>query len=71
MGCAAITRPGPRKRSSENKNTDDIDKCFYPFGRNDLLEVAQFMAHNGRFAWNGNEASVIVSATRQTCQVRR
>ncbi len=30
---------------------DDIDNWYYPFGRNDLLEVAQFMAHAGNFAW--------------------
>ena len=30
---------------------DDIDNWFYPFGRNDMLEVAQFMAHSGQFAW--------------------
>ncbi len=30
---------------------DDIDNWFYPFGRNDLLEVAQFMVHDGQFAW--------------------
>jgi cytosine deaminase len=30
---------------------DDIDNWYYPFGRNDLLEVAQFMAHTGNFAW--------------------
>ena len=29
---------------------DDIDNWFYPFGRNDLLEVPHFMAHNGQFA---------------------
>jgi len=30
---------------------DDIDNWYYPFGRNDMLEVAQFMAHVGGFAW--------------------
>jgi cytosine/creatinine deaminase len=30
---------------------DDIDNWYYPFGRNDLLEVAQFMAHVGGFPW--------------------
>ena len=38
---------------------DDIDNWFYPFGRNDLLEVAQFMAHNGRFAWHGEVDRVL------------
>lgn len=31
---------------------DDIDNWYYPFGRNDMLEVAQFMAHAGNFAWD-------------------
>lgn len=30
---------------------DDIDNWYYPFGRNDLLEVAGFMAHVGGFPW--------------------
>ena len=30
---------------------DDIDNWYYPFGRNDMLEVAQFMTHVGGFAW--------------------
>jgi cytosine/creatinine deaminase len=30
---------------------DDIDNPYYPFGRNDLLEVAQFMAHLAPLAW--------------------
>lgn len=30
---------------------DDIDNWYYPFGRNDMLEVAQFMAHAGGFPW--------------------
>ena len=42
---------------------DDIDNWFYPFGRNDLLEVAQFMAHNGRFAWNGEVDRVLPMVT--------
>ena len=42
---------------------DDIDNWFYPFGRNDLLEVAQFMAHNGRFAWNGEVDLVLPMVT--------
>lgn len=42
---------------------DDIDNWFYPFGRNDLLEVAQFMAHNGRFAWNGEVDRVLPLVT--------
>ena len=42
---------------------DDIDNWFYPFGRNDLLEVAQFMAHNGRFAWRGEVDRVLPMVT--------
>jgi cytosine/creatinine deaminase len=34
---------------------DDIDNWYYPFGRNDLLEVAHFMAHVGGFAWGDYE----------------
>lgn len=42
---------------------DDIDNWFYPFGRNDLLEVAHFMAHNGRFAWRGEVDRVLPMVT--------
>ena len=42
---------------------DDIDNWFYPFGRNDLLEVAQFMAHNGQFAWDGEVDRVLPMVT--------
>ena len=42
---------------------DDVDNWFYPFGRNDMLEVAQFMAHNGRFAWNGEVDRVLPMVT--------
>ncbi|MEM7535197.1 MAG: amidohydrolase family protein [Chloroflexota bacterium] len=42
---------------------DDIDNWFYPFGRNDMLEVAQFMAHNGRFAWHGYVDNVLPMVT--------
>ena len=30
---------------------DDIDNPYYPFGRNDLLEVAQYIAHLAPLAW--------------------
>lgn len=30
---------------------DDIDNWYYPFGRNNLLEVAQLMTHVGGFGW--------------------
>lgn len=42
---------------------DDIDNWFYPFGRNDMLEVASFMAHNGRFAWHGEVDKVLPMVT--------
>ena len=42
---------------------DDIDNWFYPFGRNDMLEVAQFMAHTGRFAWGGEVDRVLPMVT--------
>ena len=42
---------------------DDVDNWFYPFGRNDMLEVAQFMAHNGRFAWHGDVDNVLPMVT--------
>ncbi len=38
---------------------DDIDNPYYPFGRNDLLEVAQYMAHLGQFAW-GDEINTVL-----------
>ncbi|MCB0060961.1 MAG: amidohydrolase family protein [Caldilineaceae bacterium] len=42
---------------------DDIDNWFYPFGRNDLLEVAQFMAHMGQFAWRNEVDRVLPMVT--------
>ena len=48
---------------------DDIDNWFYPFGRNDMLEVAQFMAHNGRFAWNGEVDRVLPMVTSTPASV--
>jgi cytosine deaminase len=42
---------------------DDIDNWFYAFGRNDMLEVAQFMAHNGQFAWQGEVDRVLPMVT--------
>jgi cytosine/creatinine deaminase len=38
---------------------DDIDNWYYPFGRNDMLEVAHFMAHVGGFPWG--QYAVILS----------
>jgi cytosine/creatinine deaminase len=48
---------------------DDIDNWFYPFGRNDLLEVAQFMAHNGQFVWNGEVERVLPMITTTPARV--
>lgn len=48
---------------------DDIDNWFYPFGRNDMLEVAQFMAHNGQFAWNGEVDAVLPLVTSTPANV--
>lgn len=50
---------------------DDIDNWFYPFGRNDLLEVAHFMAHNGQFAWNGEVNQVLPMVTTTPAQVMK
>jgi cytosine/creatinine deaminase len=41
---------------------DDIDNWYYPFGKNDMLEVAQFMAHVGGFPW-GNYDGVLPMVT--------
>jgi len=48
---------------------DDIDNWFYAFGRNDLLEVAQFMAHNGQFAWGGEVDQVLPMVTTAPARV--
>jgi len=48
---------------------DDIDNWFYAFGRNDLLEVAQFMAHTGQFAWDGEVDRVLPLVTSAPARV--
>jgi cytosine deaminase len=48
---------------------DDIDNWFYAFGRNDMLEVAQFMAHNGQFAWQGEVDRVLPMVTSVPARV--
>ncbi|MCX6048153.1 MAG: amidohydrolase family protein [Chloroflexi bacterium] len=48
---------------------DDIDNWYYPFGRNDMLEVAHFMAHNGQFAWQGEVNQVLPMVTEVPAQV--
>ncbi len=40
---------------------DDIDNWYYPFGRNDLLEVAQFMTHVGGFGWESEKVVPMVT----------
>ena len=40
---------------------DDIDNWYYPFGRNDMLEVAQYMAHVGGFAWEPEKVLPMVT----------
>jgi cytosine deaminase len=42
---------------------DDVDNWFYPFGRNDMLEVAQFAAHNAQFAWDGEVDRTLAMVT--------
>jgi len=48
---------------------DDIDNWYYPFGRNDMLEVAHFMAHNGQFAWHGEVNRVLPMVTEVPARV--
>lgn len=48
---------------------DDIDNWYYPFGRNDMLEVAHFMAHNGQFAWRDEVNRVLSMVTEVPAQV--
>lgn len=40
---------------------DDIDNWYYPFGRGDMLEVAQFMTHVGGFAWGPEKVLPMVT----------
>ncbi len=40
---------------------DDIDNWYYPFGRNDMLEVAHYMAHVGGFAWEPEKVLPMVT----------
>lgn len=48
---------------------DDIDNWFYPFGRNDMLEVAHFMAHSGQFAWQGESAQLLPMVTTTSAKL--
>lgn len=50
---------------------DDIDNWFYAFGRNDLLEAAQFMAHTGQFAWDGEVNQVLPMVTTTPAQAMK
>jgi cytosine/creatinine deaminase len=40
---------------------DDIDNWYYPFGRNSMLEVAQFMTHVGGFGWQPDQTLPMVT----------
>ncbi len=42
---------------------DDIDNPYYPFGRNDLLEVAQYMAHLAPLAWGAQLNQTLAMVT--------
>lgn len=42
---------------------DDIDNWYYPFGRNDMLEVALFMAHLAPLAWGDEVDKVLPMVT--------
>ena len=42
---------------------DDIDNPYYPFGRNDLLEVAQYMAHLAPLAWGAQVDQTLAMVT--------
>ena len=42
---------------------DDINNPYYPFGRNDLLEVAHFMAHLAPLAWGDEVHQVLEMVT--------
>ncbi len=50
---------------------DDIDNPYYPFGRNDLLEVAQYMAHLGQFTWGDEINRVLEMVTSIPAKVMR
>jgi cytosine/creatinine deaminase len=50
---------------------DDIDNPYYPFGRNDLLEVAQYMAHLGQFAWGDEINGVLEMVTSVPAKVMK
>jgi cytosine deaminase len=50
---------------------DDIDNPYYAFGRNDLLEVAQYMAHLGPFAWGAELDRVLEMVTYTPARVMR
>lgn len=48
---------------------DDVDNWYYPFGRNDLLEVAQFMAHTAGLAWGDDLLKVLPMVTSVPAKV--
>ena len=50
---------------------DDLDDWYYPLGRNDLLEVAQYMAHVGQFAWPDECHRVLDMVTKTPAQLMK
>ncbi len=42
---------------------DDIDDWYYPFGRNDMLEVAHYLATVGQLAWPEETGQVLSMVT--------
>jgi cytosine deaminase len=47
---------------------DDIDNPYYPFGRNDPLEVALFLAHVAQLAWDDELETVLHMVTDWAAQ---
>ena len=50
---------------------DDIDNPYYCFGRNDMLEVAQYMAHLAQLGWGNDLAKVLEMVTNVPAKVMR
>lgn len=48
---------------------DDIDNPYYPFGRNDLLEVALLMAHAAPLAWGSQLSQLLAMITEVPARV--
>ena len=50
---------------------DDIDNPYYCFGRNDLLEVAQYMAHLAQLGWGNDLDRVLEMVTSVPAKAMR